>query len=839
MSKIQNSPNTSSSLLASPMASAAAYVGAGVGVALTGMHDLRLRPRLLRALLDDCLPLPVPGRGPPRRPADLAYAADAIRAHDLLAEHSAGPADPGVLEEWGAAVDAWVDRVLELIDSGKEYSCWGGTSFLGLTIQECCDRRFVKSYSDWFEKVLKNMKEPSCNKMVNMFTCTTMSDLFLRLATFPNLKDEAISSAQKVVNPLLRLLDEDDPVAEKAVDLLGLLIKLFPSSVYRHFNKMKRTCDLKLGHGARYHIESSITTKIVSGQCHLQHLKKLASTLALLPSVRVSQNTTSLIIQKLLIVVNNMLNETFVGLEEEHTDHELKMLLTPPGSKLVPPLGGQTTCGDKHIYSTKKFHSYAATTISALVHCCSVMLTSSYPVQVINIPVRALVTLTRKVLLIDGSFLLQSNTTLCQELICSEIPTLHSTFLDLLASTIKGMRSSLTPYAGIIVMLIAEYFKKAKLPPLRRKLYTVVRLLLSSMGVGMAVQLFQVVVSNIFADLDDNAGNSLFSLRTYPIEAKIWSSSNSCYNRRQTQQQQSSNAVSPKPTYNRQTLTPVCVKIAALRTLELILNLGGLFRGSWRSEMDQLLIDVATKACYKAVIYEQSSPWIEDPSISDFQLASFRALLASFLSNHHERPLYFEGLELFSRGKLETGTELAKFCSHALLALDVRVHPRQLHPQYISKGVARDDLGFASQPSCSVHKRQATNDLEDECIYHQVSIAIQPVDPLTKGSAVENCTPVELSGDLSLQNDAQQPHACTVKHPPEITEYFLTEEVQAVKMTDGSYDSHYLWNETSTRKCGYQGGILSGDASSRQNVPKQTSGTFAYSDSGWFRMGLS
>jgi hypothetical protein len=244
------------------------------------------------------------------------------------------------------------------------------------------------------------------------------------LATFPNLKDEAISSAQKVVNPLLQLLDEDDPVAEKAVDLLGLLIKLFPSSVYRHFNK----------------IESSITTKIVSGQCHLQHLKKLASTLALLPSVRVSQNTTSLIIQNLLIVVNNMLNETFVGLEEEHTDHELKMLLTPPGSKLVPPLGGQTTCGDKHIYSTKKFHSYAATTISALVHCCSVMLTSSYPVQVINIPVRALVTLTRKVLLIDGSFLLQSNTTLCQELICSEIPTLHSTFLDLLASTIKGMR---------------------------------------------------------------------------------------------------------------------------------------------------------------------------------------------------------------------------------------------------------------------------------------------------------------------------------------------------------------------------------------------------------------
>lgn len=193
-----------------------------------------------------------------------------------------------------------------------------------------------------------------------------MSDLFLRLATFPNLKDEAISFAQKVVKPLLQLSDENGPVAEKAVDLLGLLIKLFPSSVYRHFNN----------------VESTITTKIMSGQCNLQELKKLASTLALLPYVRFSQCSTSLMIQKLLVMVNNMLNDTFVGLEKEDTDYELMMLLAPPGSKLVPPLGGQTTCGDKHIHSTKKFHAYIVPTISALVHCCSMMLTSPYPAQV-------------------------------------------------------------------------------------------------------------------------------------------------------------------------------------------------------------------------------------------------------------------------------------------------------------------------------------------------------------------------------------------------------------------------------------------------------------------------
>jgi hypothetical protein len=86
-----------------------------------------------------------------------------------------------------------------------------------------------------------------------------------------------------------------------------------------------------------FQIESSITTKIVSGQCHLQHLKKLASTLALLPSVRVSQNTTSLIIQKLLIVVNNMLNETFVGLEEGKIP-QLHVFLIGKIGILVPQL---------------------------------------------------------------------------------------------------------------------------------------------------------------------------------------------------------------------------------------------------------------------------------------------------------------------------------------------------------------------------------------------------------------------------------------------------------------------------------------------------------------------
>jgi hypothetical protein len=78
-------------------------------------RDLRLRPRLLRALLNDCLPLP-DYMAPPPDPADLAYAVDAVHAHGLLAEHAAN-GDPGLPDEWRAAVDAWVDRLLGLMDS--------------------------------------------------------------------------------------------------------------------------------------------------------------------------------------------------------------------------------------------------------------------------------------------------------------------------------------------------------------------------------------------------------------------------------------------------------------------------------------------------------------------------------------------------------------------------------------------------------------------------------------------------------------------------------------------------------------------------------------------------
>uniref|UniRef100_A0A0D9WQE3 Pre-rRNA-processing protein RIX1 N-terminal domain-containing protein n=1 Tax=Leersia perrieri TaxID=77586 RepID=A0A0D9WQE3_9ORYZ len=512
------------------------------GLPFAGMHDLRLRPRLLRHLLAECLPLPDPDADlePTRRPADLARALRTVRDQGLLAERAS---DPGLLEEWHAAVDAWVDRLVALLVSDREHSCWVGTSFLGLTFEGCSDDRFAKSYSDWFKKILKKLKAPSSNKM------------------------------------------------EKAADLLGLIMKLFPSSVYRHFNK------------------------------------KLASTLALLPCVRVSHDSLSLMIQKILVVV--------------------------------------------------------------------------------NIPVPALVTFIQRVLLADVTShksLLQSDDRLHQELIVSEILVLHSNFLDLLGAIIKGMCSSLLPHAGSIVTLVTEYFKRAKLPALRRKIYAIVRLLLSSMGVGMGMHLLQVVVCNISADLDDNSESSLFISSTDSIGEIDQPSSERSTSNNQAFHGQSSTAGFPQPTCIRKPMPSFCVKIAALETFEELLNVGGSFRACyWRTQIDLLIINVARESFYMMGMYELRPLLTEDPTLSDFQLALLKALLASFLSSHECPPYLEPGLELFNRGRLETGTELAKFCSHALLALDVLVHPRehclQFDPKIPIKRAAHVDVQLMSVAS--------------------------------------------------------------------------------------------------------------------------------------------
>ncbi|KAF0928080.1 hypothetical protein E2562_037723 [Oryza meyeriana var. granulata] len=655
----------------------------GAGGFLADVNDPWLKPRLLRAVVGERLPKP----GSDLPPAELASVLDAVRTHGLLTERLPGPHDAKLAEAWRAAVDAWVERVGDLMQSDLPYSRWLGTCFLGLTFQECSNERFAESYSNWFEKILSNLQEPSSVQLVIIVSCTSMSDLFVRLARFLNLKKEASSFAGRVVEPVLLLLNANGPVADEAVDLLRTVIKLYPSSVNRHYNK----------------VESAIETNLISSDVNVKLKEKFARALASLPSVRVSEEIWSLMIQKILIVVNNLLNDAFIGLEEEKKGREILMLLVPPGNDPPPMLGDQTKWSGGNVHVTKKFRVYTVPTISVLIHCCCVMLTSYYPVQV-NVPVHALIALTRRVLSVDGSLrtkLFPTTTSLHQELICFELPSLHSSFLDLLSATIKGMRSQLLPHAANIVRLMTKYFEIAKLPTMRTKVYSIVQQLLTSMGVGISMHLLEAIVSNSVADLDDSCGHDMTSLSTKPTIVTNESSSKS-YSKKRKQETDAQNlhvsgsektAFSPKKrkkismstttetTADVIMLTPLSVKLAALETLEILLNVGGSLRTDhWRAEVDLLLINIARSACDTGGRYEYKlSSTVGETSIADFQLASLKALLASFLSSSHARPPYLaQGIELFRKGKLEIGTKLAEFCSSALLALDVLTHPRAL-----------------------------------------------------------------------------------------------------------------------------------------------------------------
>ncbi|CAD6248182.1 unnamed protein product [Miscanthus lutarioriparius] len=659
----------------------------GGGGFLGDVNDPWLKPRLLRALVTERLPQPG-GAAAELSPTEVASILEAVRTHGLLTEDlpaRGAPASPKLAEAWRAAVDAWVERVVALVESDSTYSCWLGTCFLGVTFQECRNERFAESHSIWFEKILGNLQESSSSQLVIVISCTSMSDLFVRLAKFLNLKKEGSSFAGRVVEPALRLLNENGLVADEAIDLLSTVLKLYPSSVNRHYNK----------------VESTIAAKIMS-----TGINKFARTLALLPSVRVSEDSWSLMIRRILIMVNNLLNDAFIGLEEEKKGHDIMRLLVPPGADPLPTLGDEVMPGG-NVHVMKKFRVFTVPTISALTHCCSVMLTSYYPVQV-NVPIHALMALMRRVLLVDGSLhnkLFPSTTSLHQELICFELPSLHSTFLDLLNATIKGMRSQLLPHGASIIRLITEYFKIAKLPTLRTKAYSILQLLLTSMGVGTSLHLLEAIVSNAIADLNDDGGSDMTVINTNPSQLTNESSSK-IYSKKRKQEPQMQNStisgsekvaisprkrkgssipiaskgVAPESIGDVRLSTPLSVKIAALETLEILLNVGGSLRmDRWRSEVDVLLINVARSACNMGGSYEQKPSTFGEPSMSDLQLASFKGLLASFLSSPHARPPHLaKGIELFRKGKLEIGTKLAEFCSHALLALDVLVHTRAL-----------------------------------------------------------------------------------------------------------------------------------------------------------------
>jgi len=91
----------------------------GGGGFLGDVNDPWLKPRLLRALVTERLPQPG-GAAAELSPTEVASILEAVRTHGLLTEDlpaRGAPANPKLTEAWRAAVDAWVERVVALVES--------------------------------------------------------------------------------------------------------------------------------------------------------------------------------------------------------------------------------------------------------------------------------------------------------------------------------------------------------------------------------------------------------------------------------------------------------------------------------------------------------------------------------------------------------------------------------------------------------------------------------------------------------------------------------------------------------------------------------------------------
>ncbi|XP_057436225.1 uncharacterized protein LOC130728696 [Lotus japonicus] len=634
------------------------------------MNDVELKPRLLDTLISDSL----------SNPSEISKVISLVKTHALLSESFTESMNPELVEHWKSAVTSWFQRTWTLLFSDKY--CWAGISLLGVTCQECSAHRFIDSYSMWFHKLLTFLQAPADSHRVRVASCASISALFARLSGFPKLNKYGVSYAVKVIQPVLRMIQDENSEAiwEAAVNVLCTIITSFPSSILHHDNDKDNDKT----------VESAIVSKLLTGGFSLDILKNLAHCLALLPKSRGDEESWSLMMQKILILINVQLNLAFQGLEEDTKRYEVSRLLVPPGKHPLPPLGGHVLAEASN-KEAKRSEQSLMSSVSTLMFSCCTMLTSSYPVQV-NVPVPSILALVERILMVNGSLPQMSfpfMTSTQQENICSELPVLHLSSMELLMAALKGSGSQLLPHAASIARIITQYFKTCALPELRIKVYSVTKTLLISMGVGIAMYLEQEVVNNAIADLSTienkngvtlNCSNSGVSIGVPPPtnhrKRKHISKAGSL------QEHVESAGLGVKDPKNRP-LTPISLRIAALEAIGALLSVAGALRSEWwRSNVDRLLMVIAIDSFKEGPSSEEISVLQQkDPAATaaDLQLAALRALLASFLSFARVRPPYIsQGLPLFHRGKQQTGTKLAEFCAHALLTLEVLIHPRAL-----------------------------------------------------------------------------------------------------------------------------------------------------------------
>lgn len=82
------------------------------------MYDVALWPRLLRSILREYIP---DDKHPFGSPSSLSKVLYLVKTHNLLSESFREPTDPKQIDNWRAAVDSWVERLIHLVSSDMVY----------------------------------------------------------------------------------------------------------------------------------------------------------------------------------------------------------------------------------------------------------------------------------------------------------------------------------------------------------------------------------------------------------------------------------------------------------------------------------------------------------------------------------------------------------------------------------------------------------------------------------------------------------------------------------------------------------------------------------------------
>lgn len=283
------------------------------------------------------------------------------------------------------------------------------------------------------------MQQPTDPIFVRAAACASLTDLIVRLGgliEFAGVRRDGANLISKLVQPLLQILGDNDSsgIWNEAMDLLSALLRYFPACLRQQSSSF----------------EALLVARIMDVECFTAIPQKCAKTLALLPKAHGDATTWSSLLRRILIATNSELDFAFASMEDVSTAEDATASLLPRGEEPPVPLGGRAVSSNACVQPGKSLWERLVPRVSNLLQCCNYLLTTPFPVPV-PAPLGPLLALSMRILRVDGSRLSSASRlggtipSSHQAALYSELPALHLTALNLLASTLRGIRRYFIP----------------------------------------------------------------------------------------------------------------------------------------------------------------------------------------------------------------------------------------------------------------------------------------------------------------------------------------------------------------------------------------------------------